>query len=49
MSVWILEVYDGIEWNLYGAYRSQATPQELVKEIGLDTDEYMIYEQELLD
>ena len=49
MKVWILEVYDGADWNMYGVYKSSTTPQELVEEMELEEDDYMIYEQELLD
>ena len=49
MKVWILEVYDGADWNIYGVYKSSTTPLELVEEMELEEDDYMIYEQELLD
>ena len=48
-KVYILEVWNGEEWNMYGVYKSSTTPQELVEEMELEEDDYMIYEQELLD
>ena len=49
MKVWILEVYDGMDWSIYGVYKSSQTPQELVDEWELEQDDYMLYEQELLE
>lgn len=49
MTVWILEVWDGENWIMEGVFRSNKKPLELVEENELSPDDYMIYEQELLD
>lgn len=49
MKVWILEVWNGDEWDMIGVYKSQKRPLELAEEMEVDPDDYMIYEQELLD
>ena len=49
MKVWILETWNGDEWEMIGVYKSNVKPQELVEEMELEEDDYMLYEQELLD
>lgn len=49
MKVWILEVWDGEQWDMFGVFKSKTYPQELVEDMYLEEDDYMLYEQELLD
>ena len=49
MKVWILETWNGDEWDIYGVYKSPVKPKELVEEMELAEDDYMLYEQELLE
>ena len=49
MKVYVLEVWDGENWIMEGVFKSKKTPLDLVEEAELSEDDYMIYEQELLD
>ena len=48
-KVWILEIWDDQKWCIEGVFKSEDTPREMVEEMELEEDDYMIYEQELLD
>lgn len=49
MRVWILEIHDGIEWTMYGVFKSHTSAEQVVQENNLMDEDYMLYEQELLD
>jgi hypothetical protein len=50
MTIWILECWDGHEWILEGAWRSESAALEYAEhDLALAEEDYVVYETELRD